>query len=80
MQKDKNELLDIKEYSLESSSEVEKTVSEISEIACDKVLIHIYSIIHNTVLVQNLKQELLKRVEHLFTKTYNAAGHKSSCV
>lgn len=62
MQKDKNKILDIKEYLLESSSEVEKTVSDISDINSTNILIHIYSIIHNTVLVQNLKQELSKRV------------------
>ncbi|MCW8837471.1 MAG: GGDEF domain-containing phosphodiesterase, partial [Thiovulaceae bacterium] len=62
MQKDKNALLNVKEYLLESSSEVEKTVSDISEIDCNKIVIHVYSIIHNTVLVQNLKQELSKRV------------------
>ncbi|QFR49178.1 EAL domain-containing protein [Sulfurimonas lithotrophica] len=64
MQKDKNDLLNVKEYLLESSSDVEKTVSDIAEIDCNQMLIHIYSIIHNTVLVQNLKQELSKRVGH----------------
>ena len=62
MQKDKNKLLDVKEYLLESSSEVEKTVSDIAEIECKNIVVHIFSIIHNTVLVQNLKQELAKRV------------------
>ena len=64
MQKDKNKTLDIKEYLLESSTEVEKTVSEISDTECKHILIHVYSVIHNTVLVQNLKQELTKRVEN----------------
>lgn len=64
MQKDKNKLLDVKEYILESSSEVERTVSDISGIDSTKMIIHVFSIIHNTVLVQNLKQELQKRVSH----------------
>lgn len=64
MHKDKNKILDIKEYLLESSSEVEKTVSEIAELDCKNMLVHVYSIIHNTVLVQNLKQELTKRVSN----------------
>jgi diguanylate cyclase (GGDEF)-like protein len=62
LHKDKNKILEIKEYLLESSSEVDKTVSEIVELDCKNMLVHVYSIIHNTVLVQNLKQELTKRV------------------
>jgi diguanylate cyclase (GGDEF)-like protein len=64
LNKDKNSTLEIKEYNLESSSEVSKTVSEIAEIKSKYVLVHVYSIIHNTVLVQNLKQELSKRVQN----------------
>jgi len=63
LQKDKN-ILEIKEFILESSSEVEKTVSEISQLSINHLLIHVYSVIHNTVLVQNLKQELSRRVNN----------------
>ena len=62
MHKDKNKILDIKEYLLESSSEVENTVREITKLEYKHMLVYIYSIIHNTVLVQNLKQELLKKL------------------
>ena len=54
----------VKEYMLESSSEVEKIVDYIEHIDCNNLLIHICSIIHNTVLVQKLKQELTKRIPH----------------
>ena len=62
---EKKDNLQITEYIIESSSDVEKTVSAISEIDCKHIVIHIYSIIHNTVLVQNLRQELTKRVSNI---------------
>ena len=65
MKTDKASNLEFSEYFIESSSDVEKTVSMISEFSNKHILIHIYSIIHNTVLVQNLKQELTKRVDNL---------------
>ncbi len=64
----KVENLEVQEYILKSSSEVEKTVSEISASSSKNMVIHIFSVIHNTVLVQNLKQELSKRIENVTLK------------
>ena len=54
----------IEEYILESSAEVEETVSKICKLEYTNLLIHVSSFIHNTVLVQKLKQELNKRITH----------------
>ncbi len=60
----KNDTLEINRYDLVSSSEVTDTVKKIIEIQKSKTLIHIVAFIHNTVLVQNLKNELSKAVPH----------------
>jgi len=57
--------LEVSEYIIESSSDVAKTVRIISEHTSRYVAVHVYSIIHNTVLVQNLKQELTKYVKNM---------------
>lgn len=54
----------IKEYVLESSVEVNETVADACHIDNENLLIHICSIIHNTVLVQKLKSELSKHIPH----------------
>ena len=51
-------LLDINTYVLESSTEVGGTVERIKLLKTDRMLIHIVSFIHNTVLVQNLQKEI----------------------
>ncbi len=63
MDKDRKNNLEVSEYIIESSSDVAKTVSAISKNKNKNTIIHIFSIIHNTVLVQNLKLELSKRVQ-----------------
>ncbi|MDY0117172.1 MAG: GGDEF domain-containing protein [Sulfurimonadaceae bacterium] len=59
---DKN--VKIYDFILISSSEVDETVRAITEITDQTVLIHITSYIHNTVLVQNLKMQLEKKIPH----------------
>lgn len=53
---DKN--LDIHQYTLKSSSEVYDVMSKLKDIHNKKVLIHIVSVIHNTVLIHKLEKEL----------------------
>ena len=59
MRKNDN-LLDINNYILESSTEVEETVAKMKLLKTDRMLIHIASFMHNTVLVQNLQKEISK--------------------
>jgi len=57
-------VLEVKNFVMSSSSEVSEVVSEVSRMNSARMLIHIVSYIHNTVLVQNLKSELKKVVPH----------------
>ena len=57
-----NDKLKITNFKLESSVEVEDTVNKILSLKKNKILIHIVSYIHNTVLVQNLLKELKKNI------------------
>jgi len=54
--------LEINNFQLESSVEVEDVVQQINLLKKNKILIHIVSYIHNTVLVQNLLKELKKKI------------------
>jgi diguanylate cyclase (GGDEF)-like protein len=54
--------IEINNFQLESSVEVEKVVDQINLLKKNKMLIHIVSYIHNTVLVQNLLKELKKTI------------------
>ncbi|MCD6173476.1 MAG: EAL domain-containing protein, partial [Sulfurimonas sp.] len=56
--------LELYRYELSSSSEVMDLIHKVKSISCDNVLIHIISLIHNTVLVHKLKSELLKLFPH----------------
>lgn len=56
------ENIKIYDFILNSSSEVSDVVDAIEEIIGRTILIHIISYIHNTVLVQNLKTQLEKKV------------------
>lgn len=58
-----NNLLDIKSFNLKSSGEINKVLNEIDLIQTGKMLIHIVSYLHNTVLVQNLHKELTKKYD-----------------
>jgi len=58
----KSDKLEINNFQLESSVEVENTVKKIISLTKHKVLIHIVSYIHNTVLVQTLFKELQKNI------------------
>ena len=51
-------LLDINNFELESSADVEKVLKQIKLIESENMLIHIVSFIHNTVLVQTLHKKL----------------------
>ncbi|MCK9472372.1 bifunctional diguanylate cyclase/phosphodiesterase [Sulfurimonas sp.] len=53
-----NNILDVDSFKLKSSSEIQKIIKNIENSKRENVLIHIVSFIHNTVLVQNLKNEL----------------------
>ncbi|MGE4418646.1 MAG: EAL domain-containing protein [Sulfurimonas sp.] len=55
-----NEILDISGFKLESSSEIQKIIANIENLKKENILVHIISFMHNTVLVQNLKNELNK--------------------
>jgi len=54
--------LEINNFQLKSSVEVEDTVQKIISLKKNKILIHIVSYIHNTVLVQTLFKELKKSI------------------
>ena len=56
--------LELYRYELSSSSEVMDLIHKVKNISCNNMLIHIISIIHNTVLVHKLKSELLKLFPH----------------
>ena len=56
----KTNLLDITSFTLTSFSEVNDAIQKITLLQSSKMLIHIASFIHNTVLVQSLKKELDK--------------------
>ena len=60
----KNNLLEINSFTLTSFSEVDKNVEEILKISGTNILIHIVAYMHNTVLIQNLKSELEKKIPH----------------
>ena len=59
-----NSVLEVKNFIMNSSSEVPEVMGQVSEMNGDRMLIHIISYIHNTVLVQNLKSELKKIVPY----------------
>ncbi|MCD6190147.1 MAG: EAL domain-containing protein [Sulfurimonas sp.] len=59
-----NGILTVDNYDLVSSSDVLDVVEKIKEIQKSKMLIHISAFMHNTVLVQNLKNELSKAIPH----------------
>ncbi|MDD2790608.1 MAG: EAL domain-containing protein [Sulfurimonas sp.] len=50
----------VKSFSLTSSSEVPDVIAQIEELYEERILVHISSFLHNTVLVQNLKTQLMK--------------------
>ena len=54
------EELDISNFELESSSEVDTVISQVKRVGKKDMLIQIASYIHNTVLVQNLIKEITK--------------------
>ncbi|MCK9492132.1 MAG: GGDEF domain-containing phosphodiesterase [Sulfurimonas sp.] len=58
----KKNILGIYNFKLTSSTEVASTVRQIIDIGSQSLLIHISSYMHNTVLVQNLKLELEKKL------------------
>ncbi|MDD2567926.1 MAG: diguanylate cyclase, partial [Thiovulaceae bacterium] len=64
MEYNTQENLTINDFILTSSSEVDETVRGVGALAGEALLIHISSYIHNTVLVQNLKTQLEKKVPH----------------
>jgi len=61
---EQNSILDIKNFIITSSSEVGGVVEQISELDDSRILIHIVSYIHNTVLVQSLKKDIRKTLPH----------------
>ncbi|MEA3523180.1 MAG: EAL domain-containing protein [Campylobacterota bacterium] len=52
-------------FTLTSSSDIHLTLTQINAIPTKKEVLHISSFIHNTVLVQNLKHDLLEKYPHL---------------
>ena len=58
----KSDTLEINNFTLSSSAEVPGVINEIELFVKNKVLIHILSYIHNTVLVQSLVREIKKTV------------------
>lgn len=59
-----NSSLEVNSFSLGSSSEVTSLINKIAELDKRQMLIHIVSFMHNTVLVQTLKSELVKIFPH----------------
>jgi len=55
-----NDKLNINTFTLSSSSEVAYIVQEVRRVKKEHMIVHISSYMHNTVLVQTLKKELLK--------------------
>ncbi|MGE4397708.1 MAG: GGDEF domain-containing protein, partial [Sulfurimonas sp.] len=55
-----SEILDVNSFKLESSREIQGVIRDLEKVNKDNVLVHIISFIHNTVLVQSLKNELAK--------------------
>ncbi len=60
--RNKEDNLQIESFILSSSTEVNSVVRALIELPSANLLIHISSFMHNTVLVQNLKQELQKKL------------------
>jgi diguanylate cyclase (GGDEF)-like protein len=60
----KSDTLEINNYHLVTSAEVAGVVEKIKVLQKSQTLIHVVAFIHNTVLVQNLKNELSKAVPH----------------
>lgn len=58
------DILEIENYTLLSSSDVASVISKLEKLKEVNALIHIFSFLHNTILVQNLKNELLKKFPH----------------
>ena len=54
--------LEINSFKLNSSAEVPQVVREITQLHKNKMLIHIVSYMHNTVLVQTLRKELQRQL------------------
>lgn len=59
-----NNLLEVTNLSLSSSSEVIQTVEKIKHIKSESILIHIVSFMHNTVLSKNLQKAILNVFPH----------------
>jgi len=55
-----NDKLNINTFTLSSSSEVTYILEELKRVTKEYMIVHISAYIHNTVLVQTLKKELLK--------------------
>ena len=55
-----NNILEITNFILYSSTEVPQVIVQVKELQKQQILVHITSYLHNTVLVQNLKRDLLK--------------------
>jgi len=58
----KKSLLDINSFTLSSSDEMHKAVSDVLEIVGENTLIHIISYDNNTSLAKNIKKELNKKI------------------
>ncbi len=66
-------------FTLSSSSEIHTIITQISELEEEKVLLLIGAFIHNTVLVQNLKHELLKKFPRLsITEIHNEDKNRAT--
>ena len=55
-----SEVLDVYSFKLESSREIQNVIRDLEKLKNKNILVHIISFIHNTVLVQGLKNELAK--------------------
>jgi diguanylate cyclase (GGDEF)-like protein len=57
-----NNALEITNFILHSSSEIPQAIAQVKKLHKRQTLIHITSYLHNTVLVQTLKRDLLKNI------------------
>lgn len=55
-----SDILEINSFTLSSSREISDIINELAPSQSNEILLHIISFIHNTVLVQSLKNELAK--------------------
>ncbi|WP_457745843.1 EAL domain-containing protein [Sulfurimonas sp.] len=76
----KNDVFTVTNFTLQSFSEVPNVIEKIKTLKKYKILIHIVSYMHNTVLVQTLRKELEKTIPEAHIVLLKHADKKSTSV